>query len=1327
MASVGEFATVRCELPKVAEVRCGGRQRYTLDDLRTQLGVKAPVIGIVPLPRTVEKDDEDRLVSVYLEVGTQYTAILGSAPLIRFRDGAHCWPEVREEGEWLLGLVEAPIHVIVFTGKSRCGKSTTCSRLGRHTEEEAELSSDTLDRFSVGHGGEPVTSGADVVVVPHPSGRGSVLLMDCEGSDNAMTHNSSHYRALATIAFAVASKVVHCEFGQISESTLTDLCATIAAKKMIKTTVSSDEDKWDHCSDLSLLVIAARFACNLETMEKMLKEVPGKSRESRERNDVRRVLAEEFKDLSMKSLPSLTDETYPNSMTDLRTSLMGDASAVKRCGLELSGEQVADVFKRLCKELSDSEGVVEPYSIYTCVIRNHLQALAKEVRERFKQCLPPVERYREDLDDHEKDVDGALEDFDKKTKEIESSEKEVCRQELAVELNGLFNALLEKNKELRSTEERAASMISLALQDSFSRQLPPLPLTRSMLTEELERFDSLVHQQVAAFDAQCASLYCTEVVRCTAKELKEKVQIMCSRVRESDGARRRQVEAEIEDVLKARERKFLDTLPQVECYVDDPVLDTVERDCIQVVNALAADLAHISEKGAWEEQKTKRRISDFTVTLETNVKQLRDRNEAFARRDSEMCVSIEEEMVAKAELIVTEAQARSSTSPEGRILSEEELEAAAFSLQALCNEYEVATRDVACKHAVLARGKALLSTVCQTTQDLRDANADLVHRVQQEVHAARDREASSFRSKFPEALQGWLSSEEMNKLDTREDSLRAFDATVELIRYRGAAEKQICGDARGDLRNLLDELWRSFRDALDSQEQKDRAEAVSVASRLLTEAKSNLPPMPLEKPLEIDQLRCFDRRETWLQTFDSMTANLLCRPAVQAERSQLVDRTGDMISKLFLDSEEKRRVESCVKATSDECIENYRQRLPDMLHYRHDLPSFEPCPRDVESFNTKVSAYKRRGDWEQRLCETHSDNILTRTREMFAELVHENEKFRAADEEAVHDMADRLLTSFKAEVPSLPLRTVLSPMDFSALDTVMESFTRRFSEETKDVHCPPADGLQRLKDAMLHQVEVVRCANQEREQSLAKSLRVAADAQISALGAMGTDVWHAFSKARASFSDDAATIVGGEGACGAWETERVAAERRRLEQRVELVLQDLVAKRKRRWVFVRRCFAAVATVFLIFILALFAHEFTQATELMWAAAVRPTLIKPVRWLQSIARNSPSEKFVEWDEPFEARLLDAPDVHVDTLTQSADDKPAEEAEFEEFEAGAPTWSSSALESAARWTHALTGARRSGQRALSSDLTTWACSLGGISLLGMLVCASQPQGV
>ena len=30
-------------------------QRYTLDDLRTQLGVKAPVIGIVPLPRTVEK------------------------------------------------------------------------------------------------------------------------------------------------------------------------------------------------------------------------------------------------------------------------------------------------------------------------------------------------------------------------------------------------------------------------------------------------------------------------------------------------------------------------------------------------------------------------------------------------------------------------------------------------------------------------------------------------------------------------------------------------------------------------------------------------------------------------------------------------------------------------------------------------------------------------------------------------------------------------------------------------------------------------------------------------------------------------------------------------------------------------------------------------------------------------------------------------------------------------------------------------------------------------------------------------------------------------
>ena len=40
----------------------------------------------------------------------------------------------------------------------------------------------------------------------------------------------------------IGVKVVHCEFGQISESTLTDLCATIAAKKMIKTTVSSDEE-----------------------------------------------------------------------------------------------------------------------------------------------------------------------------------------------------------------------------------------------------------------------------------------------------------------------------------------------------------------------------------------------------------------------------------------------------------------------------------------------------------------------------------------------------------------------------------------------------------------------------------------------------------------------------------------------------------------------------------------------------------------------------------------------------------------------------------------------------------------------------------------------------------------------------------------------------------------------------------------------------------------------------------------------------------------------------------------------------------------------------
>ncbi|CAK0809994.1 unnamed protein product [Prorocentrum cordatum] len=150
-------------------------------------------------------------------------ALLNSQPLLKFehhQDGSET-SYLDEKGLSLIRGIKGPICPVVFIGDGRCGKSYLASRLvGTH---EAFVSSDSC---------EAVTEGIDIAVAAQTGDTaGTILVMDCEGANNAM----AEVRILVNV-FAVlcCTQVVFVVNSMLSESALDTLATTLAARQMLK-------------------------------------------------------------------------------------------------------------------------------------------------------------------------------------------------------------------------------------------------------------------------------------------------------------------------------------------------------------------------------------------------------------------------------------------------------------------------------------------------------------------------------------------------------------------------------------------------------------------------------------------------------------------------------------------------------------------------------------------------------------------------------------------------------------------------------------------------------------------------------------------------------------------------------------------------------------------------------------------------------------------------------------------------------------------------------------------------------------------------------------
>lgn len=260
-------------------------------------------------------------------------------PLLElFQTTAGCHPQVTHEGQWLLKELPAPVRVIALIGQSRAGKSATCSALAR---QECEAS--TSEVLTVGHDLHPVTKGACAVAVLCPKGSGTVLYIDCEGTDHPLADNLEHSSLAAAVSLGVASQLICCDHGYIRETSLETLADIVAAYRlMCKGPVVRRPD-------LCMLTVNSRFSAQDPEIEAGFKaELSSQD----DRASTRATIASAFGEIFVRSLPHLDDISYGGALNDLRCELLHRADEVEATGFddleERSGEDVLLELQQLC-------------------------------------------------------------------------------------------------------------------------------------------------------------------------------------------------------------------------------------------------------------------------------------------------------------------------------------------------------------------------------------------------------------------------------------------------------------------------------------------------------------------------------------------------------------------------------------------------------------------------------------------------------------------------------------------------------------------------------------------------------------------------------------------------------------------------------------------------------------------------------------------------------------------------------------------------------------------------------------------------------------------
>lgn len=339
--------------------------------------------------------------------------------------------------DYLRGL-EGTICPVIFMGDGRGGKSYLASRLLGGDDKGPFFSSDAavavtegIDIYSA-----PVSQLLDGLEgIPPPDPRGEhILVIDCEGGNNAM---AAIHTLVNVFGIIIGTQVVFIAAGMVSEASLQNLGASLAARSLINFEGSSKADQ-----QLTFVVNKNMLRYEDDALEKLLTTAHDDSA----RAELRESILGYFEHRTFIPIPMMGMPEFDNRMTQFRTSILKNRKPLSMGGTTVDGPSLCGLLELVVREIRSSKEVSFPSMHRYVILDGFLLPLANGLIRDAELRLPKLEDYDPDLakKDCRPEVIG---EYDGKVAHIVyKALVDEGRQHLSSKLNDEWNRLVEFNE-----------------------------------------------------------------------------------------------------------------------------------------------------------------------------------------------------------------------------------------------------------------------------------------------------------------------------------------------------------------------------------------------------------------------------------------------------------------------------------------------------------------------------------------------------------------------------------------------------------------------------------------------------------------------------------------------------------------------------------------------------------------------------------------------------------------------------------------------------------------------------------------------------------------
>lgn len=276
-----------------------------------------------------------------LAEGEIHPQALKALPLLKFENGK---PKVNQESLEALMRLPGPVLPIAFVGDGRSGKSFLATKLADFENAFPQDDSDVA-----------VTEGIDAMILPyHP---GHIVLMDCEGGNNALSKSHS---IVTVVGALLATSLIFVTDGKASEAAIEALSMMLQERALIK----CDGTGSLAAQTLLFVVNQNRLRYQDDTLEKILD-----AKHDEERVELRELIAKAYPEdrRHFFTIPGDHKPDFEEKWIKFRDCVFETMRPLKMGKLWMTGAQMGQMLNKVESELR-TRGKVSLPSLHRHVI-----------------------------------------------------------------------------------------------------------------------------------------------------------------------------------------------------------------------------------------------------------------------------------------------------------------------------------------------------------------------------------------------------------------------------------------------------------------------------------------------------------------------------------------------------------------------------------------------------------------------------------------------------------------------------------------------------------------------------------------------------------------------------------------------------------------------------------------------------------------------------------------------------------------------------------------------------------------------------------------------